>query len=210
MLLSTALFPPIQFFSKIIDQDGFSLESRENYQERSYRNRYVVSGANGPIRLSVPIVKGKPTERLIKDVKIDQSDNWCKIHLKTVQSAYKHSPYYDFYFDELHQFWEKKWKYLFEYNLEILEVLLDIMDLDIKISETSEYQVNPIDSQFDFREHIHPKLSWEKDPDFHPQVYTQNFSDRREFIPNLSIIDLIFQVGPDASRIIRNSIFTKT
>ncbi len=203
MLLSTAHFPPIQFFSKIIDLDSFHLESKEHYQSRSYRNRFIVSGANGPIRLSIPILKSLPTELLIKEVKIDPSKQWRKIHQKTIKSAYRHSPFYEYFIDEFQPYWEKSWKYLYDFNLDILNTIIKILELDIDIIETTEYIEKPACKQTDLRDAIHPKLNWENDTEFKPKQYTQNFSDRYDFIPNLSIIDLIFQAGPDAVNIIK-------
>ena len=203
MLLSTAHFPPIQYLSKIIDLNEFSIESCENYQKRSYRNRFRVSGANGPIDLSIPLLKGRSLNQAIRDVRLDYSEAWNQVHRKTILSAYKHSPYYEFYIDDFLVFWEKEWTYLYELNMEILLVLFKILELDINIKETKDFQ-KP-DSQLDLRYLIHPKNDFHLDPDFTPFEFTQNFSDRRDFIPNLSILDLLFQAGPDTSRIIRES-----
>ena len=205
MLLSTAYFPPIQFFTKIVDQKSFYLESNESYQKQSYRNRFFVYGANGPIRLNIPVVKGRSLGKPIKEVKMDYSEAWNKTHMKTIKSAYSHSPYYEFYIDDFMPFWEKKWVYLYDLNLEIIHVVLDALDLNIKVLETETYTPKDDNNSQDFRKLIHPKVDWKDDPGFIPEHYTQNFSDKHGFQANLSIIDLIFQTGSEAESILRKS-----
>ena len=204
MLLSTAHFPPIQYFCKIIYLNEFHIESCENLQKQSYRNRHRILAANGLIDLTVPLHKGRSPGQLIKDVKLDYSESWNKTHRKTILSAYNHSPFYEYYIDDILPFWEKKWNFLFDYNYEILLTLLDILDLNIRILETSEYAA-PLGNN-DLRILIRPKKSLDMDTHFSPQVYTQNFSDRHGFLPNLSILDLLFQTGPDAVRILKESV----
>lgn len=203
MLLSTAHFPPIQYLSKIIDLEEITIEARESYQKQSYRNRFRVSAANGPIDLIIPLLKGWSSGQKIKDVKLDYSNGWNKVHRKTILSAYKHSPFYEFYIDDLSHFWEKKWRYLFDINMETLICIFGFLGLDIKICESEDF-LKPA-SDLDLRYLIHPKKFLELDPDFEVVEYTQNFSDRYDFIPNLSILDLLFQTGPDALSIIRRS-----
>ncbi len=205
MLLSTAHFPPIQYFSKIIDLDKFFLESKENYQKQSYRNRFIIYAANGPVSLYIPILKGRTPGQLITEMKIDSSTGWRKVHMKTIQSAYQHSPFYEFFIDDFKPFWEKDWKYLYDLNLEILHTLLDIMDLQIRIEETNVYDSSLDIGEIDLRSLIHPKVDWRNDSSFSPDPYTQNFFDKFGFQANLSIVDLIFQTGPDAVRIIKQS-----
>lgn len=206
MLLSTAYFPPIQFFTRIIDEDSFHLETNENYQKQSYRNRFFVYGANGPIRLNIPVVKGRSLGKPIKEVKMDYSETWNKTHMKTIKSAYSHSPYYEFYIDDFIPFWEKRWTYLYDLNLEIIYVILNSLDLNISVLETETYTKISGDQSLDLRKLIHPKVDWKYDPGFTPEPYTQNFSGKHGFQANLSIIDLIFQTGPEAVSILRKSV----
>lgn len=205
MLLSTAYFPPIQFFTKIIDQDSFFLEAHENYQKQSYRNRFIIYAANGPVSFSNPVIQGRSPGQLIKDVKLDYSERWNIVQLRTLKSAYSHSPFYEFYIDDLLPFWEKKWKFLFDFNLEILHTLLDILDLQITIHETKVYTPEIEEGEIDVRKLIHPKVDWRDDPSFSPELYNQNFAEKHGFQANLSILDLLFQTGPDSVRIIEKS-----
>jgi len=205
MLLSTAHFPPIQYFCKVIDQESFFIESKENYQKQSYRNRFNIFGANGPITLSVPIEKGRSPGYQIREAKIDKSIDWQKIHQKSIQSAYRHSPFYEFYYDDFKTYWEMPVKYLFDLNLNILMKVFEVLELSTDIRETDDFHKKYPHDFNDFRELIHPKVLWSEDTDFIPREYIQNFSDRHGFQANLSILDLIFQTGPDAKNIIRKS-----
>ena len=205
MLLSTAHFPPIQYFSKIIDSGELILEARENYQRQSYRNRFIILGANGTISLSVPVIKGHSPGQPVKDVKIDYSGPWQRIHFKTLFSAYSHSPFFEFYIDDLSRFWKDKWSFLYDLNLAALESVIEILGIETSIIESDKF-TSPDDLEFDYREIIHPKCGLDQDPFFKPFPYTQNFSDRHGFIPNLSIIDLLFQAGPESLSIIKKSI----
>ena len=205
MLLSTAHFPPVQYLCKIIDLDSLYLEAQENYQKQSYRNRFRIYGANGPITLSIPIHKSRPLGTPIKEVTIDSSHRWKSVHHRAIQSCYRHSPFYEFYYDDFKAYWEKDWKYLYDLNLHILRTVLHVLELDIEIFETKEFTELVGNMKHDFRGRIHPKKSWNMDPEFKAMEYTQNFSDRYGFQANLSILDLIFQTGPDAVNVLRGS-----
>ena len=205
MLLSVAHFPPIHYFTKVVDLDSFFIESKEHYQKQSYRNRFRIFAANGPLDLSIPIIRGRTPGQLIREVKVDSAYSWQRNHLKTIQAAYRHSPFYEFYFDEFQPYWEKKWTFLYDLNLHIMFTLLDLLELNIEIIETTDYQDILPEGKPDYRELIHPKRPWEEDPQFRPWQYTQNFSDRHGFQANLSIIDLIFQCGPEAVNVLRES-----
>jgi hypothetical protein len=204
MLLSTAHFPPIHYFTKVLKHGKLTLEALENYQRQSYRNRFSILGANGPINLYVPVVKGHSPGQPIKEVRIDYSNKWQRIHFKTISSAYRHSPFYEYYIDFFLPFWSRRWDFLFDLNLAIMTALFDVMDTEIDIEESTEY-INENELDADYRKLIHPKLEYKLDPQFNPYPYVQNFSDRFGFVPNLSVLDLIFQAGPESSDIIRKS-----
>lgn len=127
-LLSTAYFPPIQYISKIKNSDNTIIEQWENFGKQSYRNRCIILTANGTMPLVVPVEKAN-SKTLIKDLKITYATNWQKNHFKSIESAYKNSPYYDYYIDELMPFFEDKELFLFDYNTKILNTILDIINI---------------------------------------------------------------------------------
>jgi hypothetical protein len=198
VLLNTAYFPPIQYFSKIVKYNKVLIEQYESYGKQSFRNRCDIYGANGKLTLSVPVIEGARKKVLTKDVKIEYITNWQKIHFKSIESAYRRSPYYEYYIDDIEPLFGKNFNYLLDFNNAILEVVSDILDITPEIKMTDDYIVN-VEDVIDWREGIHPKKSKRKvDNNFKPVEYTQVFSDRGGFIPNLSILDLIFNMGPES------------
>ena len=189
-VLSTAYLPPIQYFQHINKADTVYIEKHEHYVKQSYRNRCNVFGGNGVLSLSIPVIHASDKE-IITDKKISYSENWQQQHWRTIESAYRNSPYYIYYADALKPFYQKKYEYLFDYNLELLRFLLNSFKIKtgLKFTETFDKSV-PID---DYRYTIHPKKKIEE-VDF--KKYSQLFSEKYNFQPNLSGIDLLFNAGP--------------
>jgi len=199
ILLSTAYFPNIQYFSKIENYTDILIEQHENYVKKSFRNRCEILAANGKLALSVPIEKSTAEKIKITDVKIDYSENWQKNHLKALESAYALSPFYEFYIDDLIPIFEKKYEYLFDLNIDILKTVFDIIGIKKQIKLTDSFIEIDEQNQNDFRFSIHPKKQMQKlDNKFVAKKYIQTFSDKFEFIPNLSILDLIFNLGSES------------
>ncbi len=205
-IFSLALFPPIQFFSHLSTVDEALIEIYCHYSRQSYRNRYVILAANGVLNLSVPIIKVSGKKTFTKDVRIDNSSGWNKIHWKSIEAAYQSSPFFIYYKDDFEPLYKKEWKYLLDLDLEALRITQECTALDTKITLTDHYHLKQ--SKFkDYREIIHPKVSIHKDKTFQPLAYRQLFN-REEFIPNLSILDLIFNKGPESLIILENSIIS--
>lgn len=198
LLLSTSYFPPVQYLSKIKIYDDIFIEQYENFGKQSYRNRCEILSANGVIPLSIPVEKAN-SKTLIRDLKIVYQTNWQKLHFRGIESAYKNSPYYEYYIDDLIPFFEKKEKFLLDFNSAILKVILDALKLYKTINYTADFiRANTIGFK-DVRNTIHPKASHrEEDVEFIPRPYRQTFSDRFPFCSNLSILDLLFNKGPEA------------
>ncbi|MEO8762326.1 MAG: WbqC family protein [Bacteroidia bacterium] len=190
VVLSTAYLPPIQYFQKINQFDFFYIEKHEHYVKQSYRNRCNVFGANGVLSLSIPVIHLHDKE-IITDKKISYSENWQQQHWRTIESAYRNSPYFIYYADTLKPFYEKKHTFLFDYNVELLQFILNSfkMKVEMKFTETFE-KTNSLE---DFRNTINPKNKAEA-TEFKP--YSQLFSNKHNFQPNLSAIDLLFNAGP--------------
>lgn len=205
VLLSTSYLPPVQYITKFLLYDDAYIEFHENYQKQSFRNRCIISAANGPLTLVIPVKKKPGVKTRITDIKIDYDVNWQKLHWRSIVSAYKNSPYFDFFEDEMTLFYEKKELYLVDYNMKILNTLFKMLRLEVKIHKTEKYVS---DKNFhDYRQSINPKKRLEK-PDmfFQPSNYHQVFLEKFGFIPNLSIIDLIFNEGPNSCSVLNLSI----
>ena len=197
ILLNTAYFPPVQYFSEIKNCSEVLIEQYESYGKQSYRNRCDIMTANGVMTLSVPVVKASSLKILTKDVLVDYSTNWQKLHFKGIESAYKNSPYYDYYMDNFLPFFERKEKYLIDLNTKILQEVMDNICLRRSLKFTEDYYPVPENLE-DLRDVIHPKPSRRRaERPFIPKPYHQTFAERFPFTPNLSILDLLFNAGPE-------------
>ena len=205
ILLSTAYLPPIQYISKFLLHDQVIIEKHENYQKQSYRNRCYIYGANGKQCLVIP-VKKQHGETLITEAEIDYQMNWRNIHLKSMESAYRLSAFYEYFADDFKGFYEKETRLLFDWNQELLKSVLHLLGIRQEPAVTGFWEKKP-DNCCDHRQCIHPKGRL-KQPDinFSPLPYQQVFQERYGFIANLSIIDLLFNEGPQALEVMRRSV----
>ncbi len=195
LLLSTAYFPPISYFSKIANYNNVLIETQDNYIKQTYRNRCNIMSANGKLTLSIPVIKSGNLKTPTKDIIIDYDTNWQKNHFRSIMSAYKSSPFYEFYIDDFLHIFENKTKYLLDLNNNILSILVDNLEIESNISFTKEY-LKDIPLSSDYRNNIIPK---KETPEFKQKEYWQVFIDKFPFEKDLSIIDLLFNKGPEAS-----------
>jgi hypothetical protein len=207
-IFSTALFAPIQYFAHLAACSQATIELFCHYSRQSYRNRYVIYGANGPLALSVPVVKASGTKTLSKDVRVSYDTPWNEVHWKSIESAYNSSPYYLYYKDDLEPLFTKKWHFLNDLNEAALQITMECTGVDTPLTYSTAYH-SEYPSMEDFREIIHPKTDSRADKDFTPQSYRQVFGIGKPFVPNLSILDLIFNKGPESLLVLRDSILTK-
>lgn len=195
---SSAIFPlfylpPVGYFSGLKDFDyNFLLEREEHFPKQTYRNRTRIYSPNGHLDLIIPVIKGAKVHTKVKDVKISNDFNWQRLHWKSFESCYRNSAYFEFYEDEFSHFYHTRFDYLFDFNLQLLEWLLKQLKKEAVIGFTSEY-VKEIDPALDYRTKLHFKYAI-NESDFKP--YFQVFDDRGGFKPNLSIVDLLFNQGP--------------
>lgn len=199
-VIFSSYFPPLQYFSKLISYDNIYIDIFENYQRQTYRNRCEIQAANGKEILSVPIIKQYRTP--IKDTKIDYSENWQKIHYKSIFSAYKNSAFCEHYLYEFNFVFQNTNIFLLDLNNKILEKCFKILNLKSNYYFSTEFiKPNIIN---DFREVISPKAKIH-DLEFSVIEYFQVFKERHGFMKNLSILDLIFNEGPNSAKILQNS-----
>ena len=209
-LLSSAYLGPVQYYTKIVSYPQVYIERYETYHKQSYRNRCIVQGANGLLVLSIPVLEGPRAKAPMHELQLSYDHNWQQIHWRSIFSAYKNSPFFEYYADDLAPFYhERKWKYLIDFNTEIQNVVLDSINFKPGIKFTESYFKSgetPSETD-DFRYSIHPKLHKQRiDNEFQAVPYHQVFNDKSEFIPNLSILDLLCNEGPQALEILRSCI----
>jgi len=198
-LLLPLFCPPVSYFAAWAAAETVWLEQHETYQKGSYRNRCHIAGPNGLQRLSVPLEKGKHDGQPIREVRIAYHEPWIQQHRHSLQTAYGKSPFYEHYAPAIYRAWERRPRFLFDLNLALLEVLLPFLHLDAsKMKRTPKYVPYPAPNAWDLRESIHPK----KAPALDLPAYPQVFADRHGFLPDLSVLDLLFCLGPESGRVL--------
>lgn len=205
VLLGTSYFAPIQYYSKLLNADKVYIEQFENFIKQTYRNRCVVLGGNGVIQLIVPVVKGRGPKILIRDLKISYDTDWQRNHWRTIFSAYSSSPFFEYYKDDIHPFFETKHKFLLDFNLKIHETICELLEIENITELTTDFEKVP-EETINLRESISPKIKNQNELHFQPVEYTQVFSDKLGFVPNLSILDLLFNVGPNGYSVLEDCI----
>jgi hypothetical protein len=186
-------FGPISQFSKMVKFDEIIFETKDNLQKQSYRNRCYIFGANGKQMLNIPLQKKKTAHKQkTKDTLVDNSEKWQDQHLKSLKASYNNSPFFEFYEDELQTIFKKEYRFLHDINFATFLFFREALQLETKYSTTLEYQSNEIENDFRTLANVHYK-SEEKS-----KKYIQMFDDKHGFLPNLSMLDLLFMEGPNA------------
>ena len=211
-LLQTTYFGPVQWYQKLYHYDHCLIEQYDSYQKQTYRNRCVIATANGLQALTVPVEHNANSQMLIanssqvKDLRISDHNQWRKVHWNALQSAYSESPFFEYYVDDIRPFFEHKYDFLIDFNEAIRQKICELIDIHPHVEYTTEYVKPTANSQQpivncqlvkDFREVIHAKHP-QPDADFEAKPYWQVFQHRYGFQPNLSILDLLFCMGPES------------
>ena len=186
--------PPVAYFTKLnAYQPDILFEREEHFPKQTYRNRANIYSPDGVLPLTVPVVKGSKMHTKVKDVKISYDFNWQRLHWMSLESCYRSSAYFEYYEDDFAPFYQRQFPYLFDFNEQLLLLLLRLMkiQLPLQYTETYEAEYTLLD---DYRNAISPK----KEYNFEQKPYFQVFEERHAFIKNLSIVDLLFNQGPQA------------
>jgi hypothetical protein len=193
--------PSIEYFDKLLQHsENIVIERYEHFPKQTYRNRASIHSANGKLDLIVPVIKGRDVHTQIKDVKISYDFDWQRLHWLSLQTSYRSSAFFEFYEDDFVPFYEKKWEYLFDFNEQIFALLCKLLKLSLKYSFSNAFEKEPAEL-FDYRSSIHPKIP----STYQTKPYFQVFEDRNGFMPNLSIVDLLFNQGPKSGQFIQSS-----
>lgn len=193
ILLHHTYFPSILQMAAMVQAKEVVFEMDDNYQKQSYRSRTYIAHSNGKLLLNIPIKHTKDgSKQKTRDVVIENSFPWQIQHWKSLESAYRTSPYFEFYEDDLKPLFFKPVNSLMEFNLEAFDLICELLDIKIEYSFTTEYFKNP--PQQDLRFIVNPKLK----TNFKLDSYFQVLNKQNEFLPNLSILDLLFNEGPNS------------
>ncbi|MDR1585590.1 MAG: WbqC family protein [Prevotellaceae bacterium] len=197
-LFSCCYLAPVEYYAALAKADKIWMEACEHYTKQSYRNRCRIVSANGVIDLSIPVKQPGGNKTPIRDVRISEHDGWQAKHWRAIESAYNSSPFFEYYRDDFQPFYEKKWNFLWDFNWDIQEKMLELLDMNPLIHLTDKYRASYGNELKDYRETIHPKL--ESKSSFVP--YYQVFQSKFGFIPDMSIVDLLFNMGNEAVLIV--------
>lgn len=193
ILIHPTYFPNIAHFIAIANAQEVIFEMDDNFVKQTYRNRAYIYGANGKLALNIPVIHSQKNRQKYRDVKIFNQEKWQSLHWKSLLSAYRTSPFFEFYEDELQPLFECKTDFILDFNLKCFEVISDCLQLELNTLKTEVYQ-NKAEGITDFRHLVNAK----KEPHYPFDTYTQVFDDKHGFIPNLSILDLLFNEGTNA------------
>ena len=214
-LLQTTYFGPIQWYQKLYRYDHCVIEQYDSYQKQTYRNRCIIATTQGLQALTVPVENEKGDGRnekcLMRDVRISDHNQWRRVHWNALQSAYSESPFFEYYADDIRPFFEKKYDFLVDFNETIRQTICDLIDIHPHVEYTQSFlspqssqhtsqssQLSPLATHLsDYREVISAKHP-QPDATFTPKDYWQVFRQKHGFLPNLSILDLLFCMGPES------------
>ena len=194
MIFPCAYLGPISYYSALLQAERVEIEGWESFPKRTYRNRCQIAGVNGVQMLTIPVGKCD-SKQLTKDVKITYQLPWQQQHWMALKSAYEHTPYYIYYEDYLRSFYEKKWDFLIDYDMELQQTVLELMQVDCPVRKggaiiTKEWQGCRLEDY------------WKEPDENNRKRYYQIFADKCGFQENLSIIDLLFNMGPESQQIL--------
>lgn len=220
LLLSTAYLPPLQYYAHLYAAHHAVEDRGEHFLKQTYRNRCYIATPTGAQPLTIPVVRDGAAHTAVRDIRISDHGNWRHLHWAALVSAYENSPYFEYYADDFRPFYERKYEFLADFNAELRDLVLNLLSLERNIDVSLEYvnlsaeesaEKSPLlstdkDECKDLRTIISPKTSLDADIKFVPHPYYQVFAERTGFIPNLSIVDLLFNMGPESRMILKNSL----
>jgi hypothetical protein len=201
ILIHPTFFPSIATFIAICNAENVIFEVEDNYQKQTYRNRSHIYGANGKLALNVPVNYTQKNRQKYKDVKISNDTNWKSINWKSIESAYRTSPYFEYYEDELKPLFRSEEENLLKYNFKCLDCILECLQLDLNYSMSTLFEVNP-KGVLDLRSLVNVR----KEKEILLNPYIQVFASKHGFLNNLGILDLLFNEGPNTLNYIESQI----
>ena len=199
ILIHPNYFPNIHQFTQIIKANNILFEVSDNYQKQTFRNRTYIYGANGKLGLFIPVIHTHKNREIFKDVKISYESNWMDLHLKSLQSAYRSSPYFEYFEDDFIKLYSEKEKFLADFNIKCIKLISNLLDLDLDFKISNEY-VEKTNDIIDLRDLSNAR----KEKKIETPKYIQVFESKHGYLNNLSILDLIFSEGTNSVLLMNN------
>ena len=206
IILGSAYLAPVSYFAALYSCRKAYIERYDHYMKQTYRNRCVIASADGSLSLTIPVEKSSEGKCAMKDIRVAEHGNWRHVHRNAFVAAYKQSPFFDYYADEFNAFFDRKYEFLYDFNMELTQWLCEQIDIQPELVPTTEY-MDTCEGILDLREAIHPKKSAVDMASFYrPVPYYQVFDSRHGFQPDLSIVDLLFNMGPERLVVLRDGV----
>jgi len=199
LIIHPNYLPSTSQFLLMVNSKKIVFEINDHFLKQTYRNRTHIYGANGKLLLSIPVIHSQKNRKSLKDIEISYDHNWPKQHLKSFQISYRSSPFFEYYEDKLIDLYNKREKYLFDFNLKSIDVISKILKINLEYKFTKKYEDNYFD-KLDYRKN-YKKI----DSKYQINKYTQVFESKYGYIENLSVLDLIFNEGPNANNFLITS-----
>ena len=190
-------FPNIQQFTQILKAEKILFEVSDNYQKQTYRNRTYIYGANGKLGLFIPVIHTHKNRELYKDVKISYESDWMALHLKSLQSAYRSSPYFEYFEDDFIKLYSEKEIFLSEFNIKCIDLISQLLEVGINHVKSKSYNEN-YSELIDLRDLSVAR----KEKEYATPKYIQVFESKHGYLPNLSILDILFSEGNNTTSLI--------
>ncbi len=198
-LIESQCLAPVPTYQILRHKDNAIIEVHENYQKRSFRNRFLVAGPNSIEGFTIPLVKGKNQRMKISSVQIAYDEDWMRDLSRMLQTNYGSAPFYQHYIDSLQSVFDRREQYLLDLNMNLLQWTLKVLRLNTTLQRSNEYQSTPSSEVLDLRNDITPKSLKERKTNV---IYNQVYEERHGFIPNLSILDMIMCCGPETASLL--------
>lgn len=202
ILIHPTYFPNIAHFTAMTQANEVTFEADDNFLKQTYRNRTYICAANGKLLLNIPVIHSQKNRQKYRDVKISKDTNWQSLHWKSLLSAYSTSPFFEFYKDELEPLFKIKTDFIFDFNLKCIETIFECIQLNVSTTKTDVFE-KTVKNKKDFRYLVNAKID---EPEFAP--YNQVFGDKHGFLNNLSILDLLFNEGPNTLGYLESQLIT--
>ncbi|SCD21341.1 WbqC-like protein family [Proteiniphilum saccharofermentans] len=191
IFLPSFYLAPVEYYAALFHAENAIIEIQDNYRKQSYRNRCIIGGANGPLALSIPVEKPEKGKSRMKDIRIAEHGDWRHLHWNAIVSAYNSTPFFQYFEEDFRSFYEKKYRFLHDFNESLRLLVCGFIGIETPCSYTPEYVKETSPNTIDLREAIDPK----RPSSYETQAYYQVFAEKWGFIPNLSIIDMLFNLG---------------